>query len=746
MISDPKPVDNSTDQGAEDQPSIPLYLAGLIVTLSGILAVVSYVDDQNLTVTTLLLTIIGFIFSIGCRYLRLHLHIAEILIVGTAAYVLYQLASGQLDWHMLIGHSQMDIGIVFAWAMTAWSWALISDSLILMSALLSMAAIGLVASVNLDPSVETCFIVFLISSLYLMGQHLYLSKRDMASRADRERTADKIWVTQLLVVVTSAFIVLLTASSLVVPAEMIFRHASLADALRGLAQLTPANKATTASGPNVSDDADLEIGTGQGWGATTDVVAYVEPSDKLPHYWKARTYDHYTGAGWTSSEDGEITDVAGRETAQGGTEFDVAGPSNYPNAQTISAAFDVRGNTHEFFYTGDLQQLTIDKPFYQLEMCVDGHSQLADHSAIHSTYRTVSTTEPDPQIGDWDERLRKCPTSYPPAITEMYGTGIGNQMTTGDDIAYFQNTVRSVFASLPPQSRNEFDEVQALTDYVAHRAVYTLDVAPLPAGSDHVRAFLQDTKAGYCDMFASSLAVLCRVAGFPSRVVTGFAPGDFDGTRYALRVMDKHAWTEVYFTGYGWVPFDATVGSAEATPTQTGKTAASTVWSRLRSFLVARGPVAPILMTAIILILGYIFKVEVLDGLLRRLRTTGGPVSREEIGRQYERMVRSIGQLGLRRKASETPFEFAERAKPYLRELETTLHSPLDTEAVTLFTQHYTVVRYGDERLRESVEAGGTPELSTFFKHARRARVKRVLRRLRRQVDAPRQAPAAKQE
>jgi hypothetical protein len=714
----------------DDTPSLPLYVAGLIVSLAGILAVTTTVEDQNLTVTTLLLTVIGFIFSVGCRYLKVRLHIAEILILGIAGYVVYQIITGQFDWHTLASHNQMDIGIVFAWALTAWSWAVISDSLLLLSALLSMAAIGLTASVNIDGPVEICFIAFLVSSLYLMSQHLYLVKRDQAPPTDRQRAMRQLWGVQLVVVGVGAAAVFLTASVVVVPAEVVFKGLSLAQAIQGLATLSQPNKNGSISGPNVADDSDLEIGTGQGWGATTDVVALVQPSDKQPHYWKARSYDQYTGAGWSSSLDGEFNFVTGHPSEQGGTTFDLGrSPAGQPS---IKSEFDIRGNTREFFYTGDLQSLTIGRPTLQMDICLDGHAELMDHSTIRSLYQTVSTTQPDPMSADWAGRLRAAGTDFPPSVKRIYGGEITNEITTPDDIEYFHRTVSSVVDTLPSDHRTEYDEVRALTQYVSSRAVYTLSVAPLPAGTDHVRSFLQDTRQGYCDMFASSLAVLCRIAGFPSRVVTGFAPGNFDGTRYALRVMDKHAWTEVYFPHFGWVPFDATIGSATSMAAPTSQHRTRSLWSRLRAMMLDRGPVVPILFGVIVLILAYIIKVEVIDGLLRRLRQRGGaPASREELGRQYERMVKSIGNLGLRRKSSETPLEFAARAVPYLEDLGTSLGTPLESDTVEVFTKLYTVVRYGGEENRKPLPADADPQLSTFLRHARRARVKRVLRRLR---------------
>ncbi len=114
----------------------------------------------------------------------------------------------------------------------------------------------------------------------------------------------------------------------------------------------------------------------------------------------------------------------------------------------------------------------------------------------------------------------------------------------------------------------------AIRAWVANRCVYSLAVPPIPPEADHVHAFLGDTRRGYCDMFASSMAVLCRTAGIPARLATGFAPGDPDGDSFNLRGEDKHAWTEVYFPRVGWVAFDPTAGSRTdgTVPNAQGKT------------------------------------------------------------------------------------------------------------------------------------------------------------------------------
>jgi hypothetical protein len=56
------------------------------------------------------------------------------------------------------------------------------------------------------------------------------------------------------------------------------------------------------------------------------------------------------------------------------------------------------------------------------------------------------------------------------------------------------------------------------------------------------------------------MAVLCRLNGIPSRVVTGYSPGLYSiaDNAYVYKASDAHAWVEVYFDGYGWIMFDPT--------------------------------------------------------------------------------------------------------------------------------------------------------------------------------------------
>ena len=91
------------------------------------------------------------------------------------------------------------------------------------------------------------------------------------------------------------------------------------------------------------------------------------------------------------------------------------------------------------------------------------------------------------------------------------------------------------------------------------------EAAPDP-GIPPLVAFVTRTRAGYCQHFAGAMALMLRYLGIPARVAAGFTSGAFDpaspGNRRHWRVNDRnaHAWVEVWFKGYGWLPFDPTPG------------------------------------------------------------------------------------------------------------------------------------------------------------------------------------------
>jgi protein-glutamine gamma-glutamyltransferase len=93
------------------------------------------------------------------------------------------------------------------------------------------------------------------------------------------------------------------------------------------------------------------------------------------------------------------------------------------------------------------------------------------------------------------------------------------------------------------------------------RSQYRYDLeSPSGAAENPLEHFLFESKRGHCEYYSTSMAVLLRLTGIPSRNVTGFAGGTFNrfGRFYAVRQGDAHSWVEAYIEGVGWRRYDPT--------------------------------------------------------------------------------------------------------------------------------------------------------------------------------------------
>jgi transglutaminase-like putative cysteine protease len=182
------------------------------------------------------------------------------------------------------------------------------------------------------------------------------------------------------------------------------------------------------------------------------------------------------------------------------------------------------------------------------------------------------------------ERLRGAPAPTDPRLRVYMDLSTrltpGNEWRTVEVPLFGQPPDPQVTAAL---NRTPYGPVAALArqlaagattqwDVVAHVQRYLLDgdrlryTTNLPrSGSFPLLDFLLRDHAGDCQHFAGAAALLLRLAGVPTRVVVGFATGLRQGEgRFKVRDTDAHTWIEVYFQGYGWVPFNPTPTAAQA--------------------------------------------------------------------------------------------------------------------------------------------------------------------------------------
>jgi transglutaminase-like putative cysteine protease len=120
-------------------------------------------------------------------------------------------------------------------------------------------------------------------------------------------------------------------------------------------------------------------------------------------------------------------------------------------------------------------------------------------------------------------------------------------------------------AQITSEAPTAYDKAKAIESYLRSSITYDTSVGLPPDGQDVVDYLLFDNQRGYCEHYATAMTVMLRTLGIPARVAAGYAPGDFDPAAgsYVYLQSNAHAWVEVYFPDYGWIPFEPTVSEAE---------------------------------------------------------------------------------------------------------------------------------------------------------------------------------------
>ncbi|MCP8969785.1 transglutaminase TgpA family protein [Ectobacillus ponti] len=194
------------------------------------------------------------------------------------------------------------------------------------------------------------------------------------------------------------------------------------------------------------------------------------------------------------------------------------------------------------------------------------------------------------------QSLRQNPPEWMPAEVQQ-ALRDGKQKVMLPPYLFYQYTqlpanlpqrVYDLAASVTKEKTNRYDKAVAIEEYLrgANFTYEKTDVATPGEDQDYVDQFLFDTKKGYCNNFSTSMVVMLRSLGIPSRWVKGYTEGDFVGMdaetgeqQYKVTNNNAHSWVEVYFPEYGWVPFEPTKGFANpadfVNETKAGETASS---------------------------------------------------------------------------------------------------------------------------------------------------------------------------
>lgn len=151
--------------------------------------------------------------------------------------------------------------------------------------------------------------------------------------------------------------------------------------------------------------------------------------------------------------------------------------------------------------------------------------------------------------------------------------GVRASVQPGVDSSAYAEFVHTHYTQLPENTRQAAreiaeqwgaDQVPAgqlpdyLTQMISQNALYDLNTAQMPAGSDFAIWFLRESDTGYCVHFASAAVVMLRAMDVPARYVTGYLVMGQAGENTEVTEQNAHAWAEYYVDDVGWLPLEAT--------------------------------------------------------------------------------------------------------------------------------------------------------------------------------------------
>ena len=347
---------------------------------------------------------------------------------------------------------------------------------------------------------------------------------------------------------------------------------------------------------------------------TTQIVFMIESENQ--NYWKTQIYDYYNSTGWKMSSTGDKTIEnstaadAGSTPAAGNFVYvlapmvntnllpsigdfasadittvektlmpqtfvirlrDSSGDSLLPRdiastAQSIRASRNPRRRIEsqiDSLLPDYLKLVSINQSGSSVESITVARKQSEEKTVVAlSSAKTlvpqqkVTITVQTPPIISTD-KLAAAGNKYPAPVTDRY-----LQLPSS-----LPGRVKELAIDITRGASTPYQKVMAIKNYLAGYP-YSLYIEAPPPDADGVDYFLFTQKSGYCTYFASAMTVMLRSAGVPARLVSGFLSSEYDPSAHNVIIRERnfHAWTEVYFPGYGWITFDATPNSSSLVP------------------------------------------------------------------------------------------------------------------------------------------------------------------------------------
>jgi transglutaminase-like putative cysteine protease len=643
-----------------------ILYGGAAIALASTLLAVGVASDSRLGIAGALLTTAGVLFSWRTSRWPLPWAVLSGLVLGSVGALLWVrmvAAVASVD-ETILGGRVIEIGMAIAVPMGALmillSFLMVRGAVVGFAMVPALSAFGLISG-RVDQQLEQiCFMVFLPAALIAVGWVMVLPGEEVAvpeSRIGQWRLGQwrvRHWWT------LAGLIALVLGTGYLISAPITM----VGEAYRWqiIGGVTPQGGAPAwrMTEPPVPESI-FRVGAGPVVLRDVPILAVSGPGAE---YWRGLVFDQYTGSAWLRSQLGApvpVEDMVSRSGVQlslldlsrRGTR--IAEPSQTHHVRVLMDMPFV------IYSPGPVQRVVVPLPTLSarsrqlVSLSVDpfGAVELPGGWLPKGrAYDLVSV--PLPTAEGLAAPLARPSASEPASrASEAPTTGPGSYLAVPLSASRVADLAKRVAGGMPTPER----KLAALVSYLQRNYVYDLNAPAVPRRRDAADYFLFRQKRGYCDLFATSLALMARAVGIPTRLVTGFLEGPYDEKQQAwvLRDADRHAWVEAYLPSADeWVTVDATSGVGDMSNRPRGLYLA---WLRVLFFWQDH-PFAACGIALAVLALAFYGVVR-----LRRLRAGAPPPPSSEDARAvvlyaYWRFLRLLRRFGHPRRLSQTPLEY----------------------------------------------------------------------------------------
>ena len=601
----------------------------------------------------------------------------------------------------------------------------------------AVIVIGLLLLANMSLTIRPqlpYMVLFSVAALFLLVRfHTFDEQADWL----RRRIGDPSAISGLYLRGGTVFIVSAVLGSLLltnVAASAPLRGAwtdlgsNLLEFSRSIDRFLPSSGSGRSIGPSFGANARI---TGA-WITNTDPFLTIEISaaeEEVP-YLAAAVYDSFDRTGWTRP-DGDLSLRAPGEELLADTADAILPQGRRPLEVTITPV-----SPRRTVFT-PVMPLMVDQATGVKLIGEGGYFEGIEREASDAAY-TITALVPasEAQGGPTEARLRLAGTDYPDEIMRLYGPDSVAEDALGDASRALLDEIQ---ARAGPQA-TPYDLAAMTRDILKDTTRFEYDPNVQDrlqeCGDVSIVECFALIKRGYCEFYASTMAVLLREMGVPTRLVEGFLPGRRDlgaGTSTVLN-SDSHAWVQVYFPDWGWIDFDPTGAVATLAPLPSGRPDASPTASAGSSTAqltrppesgpprddpeaglgasgtTSGGSAGPLIAVAILLAI----IVAAIAAVVWQ-RGPRGPISAEGT---YGSVTRLASRLGFAPRPNQTVYEYAGA----LADVLPTVRPELETVARAKVEVVYGGRVLGDDRMRSLREAHRRLRVGLLRLLARRVR------------------------